>query len=224
MLTLRRGCGDGVAEIVVTERSDGDCAPLDGPRADALTVLRQVHGTKVVHVEHRGDHRGVDADAAWTSAPDAVLAVRTADCVPIALYGTDASGRSAVAVMHAGWRGLIDGVIGATLAELKRHGVSRLRAVIGPHICALHYEFGTDDLDTAAAALGDSVVATTQWGTPALDLAEAVRLELGRGGAVIDTELGRCTASDDRYYSHRAHGDVGRTAIMVRLRRELGDE
>ena len=217
MLTLRRRCGNSVVRIMVTERCDGDCAPLDGSATPTLTVLRQVHGTRVVEVTRPGGHQGACADAAWTSAPQATLAVRSADCVPVALYGADANGDGAVAVIHAGWRGLFDGVVPATLAELRHHGTRDVRAVVGPHICALHYEFGACELSAATAALGPSVAARTLWGTPALDLGEAARLALRTHGAVIDREIERCTASDERYFSHRARGERGRTAVLIRL-------
>lgn len=224
MLTLRRRCGNSLVRIGVTERSDGDCAPLDGSAPSNMTVLRQVHGTRVVEVGRPGEHAGAGADAAWTSAPRATLAVRTADCVPIALYGTDATGCGAVAAVHAGWRGLLDGIVPAALAELCRHGIRRPRAVVGPHICPLHYEFGADLLEAARSELGSSVLSSTQWGTPALDLGEATRLTLRRSGAVIDSEVGRCTATDERYFSHRARLEQGRTALLVCLEAEPEDE
>ncbi len=242
MLVLRRRCGDTTATIAVTERSDGDCAPIalapnaanpvsagsaavaqthgvpvEGGSVVAVTVLRQVHGARVVAVDQPGDHHGDSADAAWTSTRGAMLAVRTADCVPIALYGSDANGRGALAAVHAGWRGLLTGIVRATLVELKRHGIRNIRAVIGPHICPLHYEFGIDQLDAARQAFGPSVVGTTQWGTPALDLGEAARSTLRRNGAVVDSDLERCTASDRRYFSHRTRQEQGRTAMLVCL-------
>ncbi|WP_420443688.1 polyphenol oxidase family protein [Candidatus Poriferisodalis sp.] len=225
MLTLRRRSGASTVRIAVTERSDGDCAPLVELGPSTVTVLKQTHGTHVVRVSHPGEHRGTSADAAWTMTSGATLAVRTADCVPIALYGTDASGRGAVATVHAGWRGLLGGVVETTLAELGRHGIRHIRAVVGPHICRLHYEFGPDELDAAVSSFGPSVASRTAWGTPALDLGEAARRTLRSGGAMIDTELGRCTASDGRYFSHRTRAEKGRTALLVCLDADgAGDE
>lgn len=224
MLTLRRCCGNTSVRISITERSDGDCAPLDGSAAGSVTVLRQVHGTRVVEVRRPGQHWGVSADAAWTSEPGATLAVRTADCVPIVLYGTDVKGKGAVAAVHAGWRGLLEGIVPAALTELKRQGIRHIRAVVGPHICPLHYEFGADHLMAATQALGPAVASTTQWGTPALDLGEATRLALRQNGAAIDGEIGRCTASDGRYFSYRARSEQGRTAMLVCLEAELARE
>ncbi len=210
--------------ISITERSDGDCAPVDGSAPGSVTVLRQVHGTRVVEVRRPGQHRGASADAAWTAVPGVTLAVRTADCVPIVLYGADLNGGGAVAAIHAGWRGLLDGIVPAALVELGRQGIRHIRAVVGPHICPLHYEFGADQLNVATQALGPAVASTTQWGTPALDLGEATRLALRRNGAAIDGEIGRCTATDDRYFSHRARAEQGRTAVLVCLEQGLAGE
>ena len=217
MLTLRRRAGNRTALVSFSERTDGDCTSTDGSAHAPMTVLRQVHGPHVVRVDQPGGRSGTRADAAWTTTTGATLAVRTADCVPVALYGHDSSGRSAVAAVHAGWRGLLGGVVEATLAELTGHGMSHIRAVIGPHICSSHYEFGAADLARAKEWGGPSVVGTTAWDTPSLDLAAGTRLALRRGGAVIDTELGRCTASDIRYFSHRARAEQGRTALLVCL-------
>ncbi|WP_419841481.1 laccase domain-containing protein [Candidatus Poriferisodalis sp.] len=217
MLVLRRRCGNQLVAVAVTERSDGDQAHIELDAPASVTALRQVHGTRVVQVTRPGEHRGAEADAAWTSMSGATLAVRTADCVPIALYGTDPFGRSAVAAIHAGWRGLVDGVVRATIAELRHHGFCNVRAVIGPYVCALHYEFGEALLEAAGQAVDAPVASTTHWGAPALDLGAAARWLLRRDGVLLDSEIGRCTAADLRYFSHRARAEQQRTAVLVRI-------
>jgi purine-nucleoside/S-methyl-5'-thioadenosine phosphorylase / adenosine deaminase len=165
--------------------------------------LHQVHGATVVTVTRPGEHAGVDADAAITRVPEATLAVRTADCVPIVLEGDGVIG-----VVHAGWRGLAAGIVGTTIAEM---GDVR-RATIGPHIRAGCYEFGPADLDTVAAALGDGVRATTTTGQPALDLTAAVRATLGDVEVV---DHGACTACTDLYFSWRARKETARFATLA---------
>ena len=192
-----------------TTRVDGDFA--DRSRFDSTTTwLRQVHGATVVEVTEPGEHRGAEADAAFTTRPGCVLAVRTADCVPVVLIGDGAIG-----VVHAGWRGLAGGVIEATVAAMG--GASE--AHVGPHIRQGCYEFGTGDLDTVAAALGDRVRGETTWGTPALDLTAGVRAALGRselhGTALHDA--GACTACSDVYFSWRARKEHERFATIVWL-------
>ena len=119
----------------------------------------------MVRVDAPGDQTGVEADAAFTNVPGARVAVRTADCVPIVLEGD-----GCVGIVHAGWRGLAAGVVAATIDAMG----GATSAVVGPHIRPGCYEFGADDLDEVAAALGPHVRNTTTWGTPALDLTAAV--------------------------------------------------
>jgi copper oxidase (laccase) domain-containing protein len=164
-----------------------------------------VHGTDVVVVQQPGEHAGADADAAVTSVPGLKLAVRTADCVPIILEGS-----GAIAVVHAGWRGLAGGIIGRAIDVM---GGAR-RAVVGPHIRVGCYEFGAEQLDEVAAVLGEVVRGRTTWDTPALDLSAAVRTALG-GIAVEDA--GGCTACTDLWFSWRARQDTARFATIAWL-------
>ena len=146
---------------------------------------------------------GVEADAAVTRVAGAKLAVRTADCVPLVLVGDDA-----LAVVHAGWRGLAAGIVQKTLAEL---GGAR-QAYLGPHIRVGCYEFGAAELDQVAGALGDGVRGKTTWGSPALDLTAGVRAALGD---VPIEDAGACTACTDLYFSWRARKESARFATIA---------
>lgn len=180
------------------------------------TWLTQVHGADVVTVTRPGEHAGARADAAVTAIPGAALAITTADCVPVVIY---AGGYQAVGVAHAGWRGLLGGVVGATAAALRALGHEPHAAMLGPSICAAHYEFGEADLDTVAARWGDEVRATTADGRPALDVEAGVRIALASEG--IETILpdhSTCTAEDAaNFWSFRARGESGRIATVAWL-------
>ncbi|MFP5321653.1 MAG: polyphenol oxidase family protein [Acidimicrobiia bacterium] len=211
-----------MARTAFTTRHDGDLriggdpAELEERRravADApWTWLRQVHGARVVTVTRPGEHAGTEADAAVTTVPGAVLAVHTADCVPVLL---EAEG--AVGAAHAGWRGLVGGVLEGTVDALRSLGAGAVTAHVGPHIRARCYEFGAAELDQVAARYGDAVRVETAWGTPALDLAAGVRAALEPlDVAVVDH--GGCTACEpDRCFSHRARADQGRHAAAIWL-------
>jgi YfiH family protein len=177
------------------------------------TWLEQVHGADVVVVREPGAAAGSFADAAVTDRPGCSLVVRTADCAPVALLAD-----GVVGIVHAGWRGLLGGVVEAAVAAMGELGaVSGVRAVIGPCIRAGCYEFDAPERDLVAGRLGPSVLATTMWGTPALDLAAAACAALGAAG-VDDTELaGGCTACDDTWFSHRARREAARQASFVWL-------
>lgn len=151
-----------------------------------------------------------------TAHPGAVLCVLTADCAPIAF--TSPEGVRGVA--HAGWRGLADGVIAATVEALRGLGATSVTAALGPCIHPSCYEFSPADLDEVAHRLGDHVRATTADGRPALDLPGAVRRALADAGADLVEDAGACTACDVdgdgrfRWFSHRARGDEARQALV----------
>jgi polyphenol oxidase len=179
------------------------------------TWLTQVHGADVVTVTRPGEHAGATADAAVTAVPGAALAVTTADCVPVVMIGED---RRTVGVAHAGWRGLLGGVVGATAEAMAALGAPPAEAILGPSICAAHYEFGAEDLDRVAARWGDAVRATTADGRPALDVDAGVRRALAEIGVAKVIGNRHCTADDPgSFWSFRARGEAGRIATVAWL-------
>lgn len=182
-------------------------AVLDRP----WSWLRQVHGDRVVVVEAPGDGAGEEGDALVTQAPDAGLAVLTADCAPIAL----ASAEGVIAAVHAGWRGLLGGVIERAVATMRGFGATDIEAALGPCIHAECYEFSEDDLAAVVAQLGETVRGTTASGRPALDVPAAVRVALEQAGVVLVHDLGICTSCSTEHYSHRARADKERQAVVV---------
>ena len=209
------------AEIVFTDRSGGDFH-IDGPPdplrerrqglfAGEWTWLRQTHGADVVVVEHPGDSAGREADGAVTATPGAVLCVQTADCVPIVLVGD-----GVVGVAHAGWRGLVAGVVAATVDALGALGGGDPHAVIGPCIRPAAYEFGPEPLALVEAAVGGPVRARTADGRLALDMGSAASRALRAAGVSSITDAGFDTA-DQNWFSHRVRGDEERQVTAVRL-------
>jgi len=217
-----------------SERADGDFAISGEPRALAArreelaphpwTWLEQVHGAGVVVVSTPGQWAGERADASVTSAPGAVLAVQTADCAPVLLWG-DGPGPSSgpvIGAAHAGWKGLYDGVIEATVGAMRELGATTVRALLGPCISPAAYEFSERDLTTMALRFGPDVVGVTSQGTAALDMTAAVRNAL-RSAGIDDLDVGGavCTATtvgpdgEPRFFSHRARSDSGRQASVI---------
>jgi YfiH family protein len=209
--------GDGsVVHTAFTQRADGDfadgAAPISFGPSVAHTWLRQEHGADVVVVDAPGEQCGATADAAVSGAPSVPLTIRTADCAPIALYGDD----GIVAAVHAGWHGIVAGVIPACVDVMRAQGAQHVRAIVGPCIHAECYEFGPRDLDRVSAAVGADVSGTTARGEPALDLPAAVVAALQRSGVEVDEVVDECTACrPGDYYSHRARRDAARHVMMV---------
>ena len=168
------------------------------------TLLRQVHGARVVTVDAPGGATGEPADAAVTAVPGAVLAVLTADCAPVGL----ASPEGLVAVAHAGWKGLRAGVVEATVQAMRRQGATRVEAVLGPCIHPCCYTFGEEDLLEVESRLGRHVRGRDREGRPALDLPAGVRSALHAAGASLVGESPDCTGCPAGLWSWR----TGRTA------------
>ncbi len=166
----------------------------------------------MVVVRSPGEHAGAVADAAVTEVPGCTLAVRTADCAPIVL-----TGRRSVAVIHAGWRGLLAGVVERTAEALRQLGDEPQAAHLGPCIRPGCYEFGGPELVELTDRFGSMVRATTTWGTPAFDLPCAVGVALAEVGVSEVGDASRCTACDERWFSHRARAEPERFATCAWL-------
>jgi polyphenol oxidase len=175
------------------------------------TWLHQVHGKRVVIVDRPGACRSEEADAAVTACAGAALVVRTADCGPVAL----SSPEGVVAAVHAGWRGLMAGVVEEVVAAMRALGASEVMAALGPCIAPHAYRFSKSDLEPVAARYGEGVVAVDQNGYPALDLAETVRAALRGAGAALIAQAGVCTHCSADHWSWRANRDRGRQATAV---------
>jgi YfiH family protein len=180
------------------------------PPPDQWLWLRQVHGA-TVHVAHgRAPSRQPEADAAVTRTRGLPLAIVTADCAPVVLASHDT-----VAVVHAGHRGLLAGVIQAAARKLVGDG--EVHAFLGPCIRPARYEFGRDDLATLVTHFGPEVEARTDTGAPAFDIPAAVRIALARAGVTKVEDCGLCTSASPGYFSHRRDRAAGRQATIAVL-------
>ena len=212
----------GAAEVRFTTVDDGDFSDgaLAGSRAAAQRsvvdlpwkTVHQVHGVAVAVVDRTTDTAGIDADALLTSDSGVALAVRTADCAPVALASD-----GVVAVAHAGWQGLSAGVLEETAAAMRARSGGRVIAALGPCIHPECYEFSPNDLDSLASHFGDSVRGVTAEGRPALDVPAAVRAALAAADVELVHDENVCTACSESHWSHRARRDGQRQATVVWL-------
>lgn len=203
---------------LVTTRALGDMAGAAG-RARLRSLLpaepvwlRQVHGIAVVDAAR--SQPGVAADAAFTREPGVVCAVMAADCMPV-LLAHEAG--EAVAIAHAGWRGLCGGVIEAAIGAM---GVpaALVLAWLGPAIGPEAYEVGEEvrnaylERDAAAAA----AFRLTRPGHWQLDLYAVARQRLAARGVTRVFGGGLCTASDAaRFFSYRRDRASERMAAAI---------
>ncbi len=229
MLAWKRSLHGGLSAVVrSTGASDGDFT-VTAPDAESLAArrqrvaphpwswLHQVHGAEVVVVRGPGDGAGRTGDGMVTASAGAVLAVQTADCAPVALVAES----GVVGIAHAGWRGVVAGVIPATIAAMRELGAGSVAAFVGPLIGPECYEFSAADLARIEAVVGAHVASTSRSGAPALDLARAVTEQLRRSGVEEIDVVAACTACSDGYRSHRARGDTARqaTAVWIEVQR-----
>ena len=177
------------------------CAVV-GADAERLAMNRQEHASTIRRA--RAGARGESGDGLWTDEQEVPMLKVTADCVPVAVARTD---RPALALVHAGWRGLLDGVV--------RHGVAALggvvRAAIGPAIGPCCYEVGPDVAEPFAARFGRGVVRART-----VDLWSATELALRDAGVAAIERFDLCTSCHpDLFFSHRRDAGVtGRQGVV----------
>lgn len=173
--------------------------------------LTQVHGVRCVNAADTSD--AVEADASYATEPGVVCAVLTADCLPILLC--DRAG-STVAAVHAGWRGLHDGVIAGCLGALPCRA-DQLLAWIGPGIGVHAYTVGAE-LRAAFLAL-DAAYADCFRETDGAwqaNLAGIARKQLAAAGISTISQYAGCTYREHQlFYSYRRENRTGRFASLI---------
>lgn len=188
------------------------------PELQATDVHRmhQVHGcgVEVVDADHRADS-APSADALVATGPGVSLVVRTADCVPILLWDERARVLSAV---HAGWRGLVAGVVPAAVAAMVAAGArpDRVRGWIGPSICSACYPVGAD-VQAQILAVAPSALATSATGEPAADVAAGVAEQLTALGVPLPPRDHRCTNESPELFSARGGDATDRLHFVVSM-------
>jgi copper oxidase (laccase) domain-containing protein len=222
------------ARAVFTTVAWGDVRKTDREIGRRLGVAvarpRQVHGSMVIQTEIPPCGVMTEADAVATSTRNIAATVISADCVPVVI-----SGGGAVAAVHAGWKGLRDGVIGDGVAAVRRMSAAvaelplalaadagseaarnelALTAAIGPCAGACCYEV-SDELHEVFAERGQD-----SRNGQNLDLNEIARLQLQEAGVQTIHDLALCTICSDPelLFSHRRdHGETGRQGALVWL-------
>jgi YfiH family protein len=204
----------GGAQALFTGRAEGNMSSVAGEQAQqgerarerlragigvqSLVRGHQVHGTvvRLVRDPPAGRSTGArrpEADGQATALAGVGAMVLTADCLPVAL-----AGENAVAMVHAGWRGLAAGVLQSGVDALRQlAGEQEIVALIGPGAGACCYEVGPEVL----AAFGEAHTGSRQ-----IDLRAIARERLLAAGVAEVREAAACTICDERFFSHRREG------------------
>jgi YfiH family protein len=232
-LNLSLSVGDDPAAVLENRRRLAAGLSVD---PGAFVFARQVHGAgvRVVGEADRGsgafrlDDAIADTDALVTTSPEVVLAILTADCVPIVLHDPVAG---VLACVHAGWRGTVAGVTAAAVATMQSLGSdpSDILAGVGPAIAPARYQVGPDVHQAVTGAFGPAAdefirpdAIPGRW---LLDLWAANRHALRRSGIpatqinITNLTTGPATpAGPGHFFSDRVARPCGRLALAARLR------
>jgi len=187
----------------------------DAELPSAPLWMNQIHSNKVVYAS---DIKNVvDADASFTDNAGQICVVMTADCLPVLFVNESAT---KVAAAHAGWRGLLDGILENTVEKLAQNG-ERIFAWLGPAIGPTAFEVGDDvfsafvERDVCSESAFQRRDDSDKWLANIYQLA-SMRL---KATGVVDIYGGEyCTYSDQqRFYSYRRDGACGRMASLIWL-------
>lgn len=209
-LNLAHHVGDDPSAVAENRRR---LRSLAGLPADPRW-LDQVHGTRILSFPAEGDD--CQADAATTKEVGRVLVVMTADCLPLLLCNRQGS---QVAAVHAGWRGLADGVIEQAVAAFNQPG-NQLLAWLGPAIGPLAFEVGDEVRERFVSSDPDAETAfrAARPGHWMADIYQLARLRLERLEIGFVGGGDYCTVSDSRrFFSYRRDGVTGRMASLIWL-------
>lgn len=221
------GSGDPIDNVLTNRARAAQAIDVE---PDALLTCYQIHSATVITVDAPWprDTRP-KADAMVTRQPGVALGILTADCAPVLL--ADASAR-VVGAAHAGWRGALTGVVGATVAAMVKLGAdpARIIAGIGPCIAQRSYEVGPEfpapflAADPASETLFAPCAAATSRGETKylFDLRGFVASELRKAGVSQAYDLPHDTCREERFFSyrrtcHRGEKDYGRGLSAIAL-------
>ena len=228
--TTNRGLSGGDGTMAVADRAAAHNRQLLGKalaRANhgqnvGIQWVQQTHGTANVYASVVSAQQLPVADAMWTDQPGVALAIQTADCVPVLFVHRQGA---LVAAAHAGWRGLLGGVLEALVTSLPV-APTDLQAWIGPCISVSHFEVGADVWAVVQDQCPQAVLLHAR--DPAKRMVDLLRLTqwcLQSCGVEQIAAVQRCTYADPAFYSHRqvtvengVDAKTGRMASVVMLR------
>lgn len=197
-----------------------------GASTEDVSTAHQIHSANVVHIEAPFAADAVPkADALVTATKGLPIGALAADCTPVLFADAQAM---VIGAAHAGWRGAVTGVLGATIDAMEALGAKRERicAAIGPTIHQPNYEVGPEfeaqflEQDPTHSRF---FATFTEGGRPHFDLPGYCRHSLEKAGTGSITDIGRCTYADDSLFfsyrrkTHLSETDYGRqiSAIVI---------
>lgn len=191
--------------------------------------LQQVHSTHIYRalqpakrVSHFIYDQAPRADAAWTATPNTVIAVLTADCLPVVISDTNAT---VVGVVHAGWRGLAAGVIERLFLQLMQQAGAdaNWQVWIGPSISQKHFEVGPEvykafvEKNSLLKRYFISTITSDKYLADLAGIAANKIRQVSSNQAIINFSNACTYAEKNKYYSYRRQASTGRMATLAWL-------
>lgn len=223
-LNLSHNVGDQFASV---EDNRGLALNALGVGGLRLARLRQVHSSDVVTLTQGSDLAHLPmADALVTKLRDVVLVIESADCYPVLLEDSQAG---VIGAAHCGWRGTASRLLERVLEEMQGAGAEmiRIRAALGPGICAKHYAVGADVMTRLAEEGFPQQTYMMSGGSSSrsgieqyfVNLSAANRWLLEQGGVLPEHiwAMGRCSTEADFFSHRRDHGQTGRMWSVIAL-------
>lgn len=177
--------------------------------------LYQSHGSRVVCAEQLTQNDVEVADAVYSNQPDGVCAIQTADCLPIVLFS---EAGECIAMAHAGWRGLVSGVIQTVTEKMRENTSAPLYAYIGPHIHADNYEIKEEVYKQLhiSQELDSAFLANTNTESWQVNLSIIAAFHLKQCHTKLLGVSPDCTYKNPRlFYSARRESITGRQACLI---------
>jgi hypothetical protein len=168
------------------------------PNMKPISWLNQTHSTNVIRLSKPAVAGAKDADASYTKVRNLPCSVMTADCMALMLANTSGT---EVAAVHAGWKGLLNGVIENTVAEFSSHH-SEIHVWFAPSICQQHFEIG-DDVTSLFSQFPSALKVSSAKNKMLLNLLEVANLKLDALGILQRYYSNICTYSSANLFSHR---------------------
>lgn len=204
--------GDKVEHVIENRKR---IAQAIGIAAENFFWLDQVHGIDVAEAPF---NHTVRADAVFTSKPNAVCCIMTADCLPVLLSNSQGT---EVAAIHAGWRSLASGVIEHTIEKMQSDA-GELTAYLGPAISQKYFEVGGEVKAAFCQQHKEAECAfkpSDNTGKYMADLYRLAALRLNSSGVKQVSTIDACTfAEKEKWYSYRRDGETGRMLSFIYIK------
>lgn len=206
--------GDHVQDDPQAVKRNRELLVEQGGLPHAPVFLTQTHSTKVLRLPYHGTD--LEADAVYTNQPNQVCLVMTADCLPVLFCSKDCK---QIAAAHAGWRGLCDGVLEATVAEFDCPA-SEISVWLGPAISQQAFQVGQEVIDQFCAfdpqAEQAFIADPNASGKFLGNLYQIARQRLNKLGISDISGGDHCTYSEvDKFFSYRRDRQTGRMATLI---------